>query len=65
MLLLTLTLSATGDEINVVATASYPPLEQGCVVLTSSKKKPAALAFVEFLKKPETVELLKRSGFGN
>ncbi len=43
----------------------YPALQQGCVVLASSKKKAVALAFVEFLKKPETVELLKHSGFGN
>ena len=42
----------------------YPPLRQGCVVLASSKKKSTALAFVEFLKKPEIVDLLKASGFG-
>ena len=42
----------------------YPPLQQGCVVLASSKKKAVAGAFVEFLKKPETVELLKGYGFG-
>jgi molybdate transport system substrate-binding protein len=42
----------------------YPALQQGCVLLTSSKKKTNALAFVEFLKNPETVELLKSYGFG-
>ncbi len=42
----------------------YPPLQQGCIVLASSKKKGAAKNFVEFMKKPEIVELLKRSGFG-
>jgi molybdate transport system substrate-binding protein len=42
----------------------YPPLQQGCVVLASSKKKATALAFVEFLKKPETINLLKTFGFG-
>lgn len=41
----------------------YPPLQQGCVVLASSKKKAAAREFVEFLKTAEIVELLKRSGF--
>ena len=42
----------------------YPPLEQGCVVLASSKKKATAMAFIEFLKRPEIVELLRSSGFG-
>jgi len=42
----------------------YPPLQQGCVVLASSKKKTAALAFVEFLKKDEIADLLKTFGFG-
>ena len=42
----------------------YPTLKQGCVVLTSSKKKAVAAAFVEFVKKPEMVELLKGFGFG-
>jgi len=42
----------------------YPPLQQGCVVLASSKKKVTALAFVEFLKKPEIADLLKTFGFG-
>ena len=43
----------------------YPPLQQGCVVLSSSKKKSAAKEFVEFLTKQEIIELLKHSGFGN
>lgn len=42
----------------------YPPLQQGCVVLTASKKKAAAGALVEYLKKSEMVELLKGYGFG-
>ena len=42
----------------------YPPLQQGCVVLASSKKKTTALAFVEFLKKDEIADLLKTFGFG-
>ncbi len=48
-----------------IPTSFYPPLQQGCVVLASSKKKPTALVFVEFLKKPEIIEFLKHSGFGN
>jgi molybdate transport system substrate-binding protein len=46
-----------------VPTSLYPPLQQGCIVLKSSKRKATALAFVEFLKKPETVKLLENSGF--
>ena len=41
----------------------YPPLQQGCIVLAASKKKAVAGAFVEFLKKPEMVELLRGYGF--
>jgi molybdate transport system substrate-binding protein len=47
-----------------IPTDFYPPLQQGCILLASSKKKSTALAFVEFLKKPETVDLLKTFGFG-
>jgi molybdate transport system substrate-binding protein len=43
----------------------HPPLQQGCVVLASSKRKAVAREFIEFLKKPEIVELLRHSGFGN
>ena len=42
----------------------YPALQQGCVVLTASKKKVVAGAFVEFVKQSEMVELLKGYGFG-
>ena len=42
----------------------YQPLKQGCVVLAASKKKAVAAAFVEFVKNPEMVELLKGYGFG-
>ncbi len=47
-----------------IPTDFYPPLQQGCILLASSKKKSTALALVEFLKKPETVDLLKAFGFG-
>jgi molybdate transport system substrate-binding protein len=46
-----------------VPVSSYPPLRQGCIVLKSSKHKASALAYVEFLKKPEMVKLLENSGF--
>ena len=47
-----------------VPSGFYPALQQGCVVLTASKKKAVAGAFVEFVKKAEMVELLKGYGFG-
>ena len=47
-----------------IPTDFYPPLQQGCIVLASSKKKAAAKEFVEFLKKPEMVALMKGLGFG-
>jgi molybdate transport system substrate-binding protein len=43
----------------------YTPLQQGCIVLASSKMKLTAHAFVDFLKMPEIADLLKHSGFGN
>jgi molybdate transport system substrate-binding protein len=41
----------------------YPPIVQAAVVLKASKEKAAAEAFIAFLKKPETVALMKRYGF--
>jgi molybdate transport system substrate-binding protein len=42
---------------------SYPPLRQACVVLKSSPHQAAARAFLVFLRKPETIDLLKSYGF--
>jgi molybdate transport system substrate-binding protein len=47
-----------------VPAADYPPIEQGCVVLKASQKKDAARAFLEYLKTPASVELLRNYGFG-
>ncbi len=46
-----------------VPASSYPLLQQACVVLKASTKKKTSLAFIEFLKKPEMVELLRSHGF--
>lgn len=43
---------------------SYPPLEQGGVVLTQARNREAALAFRDFLQGPEGVAILRRYGFG-
>jgi molybdate transport system substrate-binding protein len=41
----------------------YPPLEQAVVVLKSSPNKPAAVAFLAFLKTPAARATLERYGF--
>ncbi len=41
----------------------HPPIEQGCVALKSSTHEKAARAFLDFLKKPESRELLRSQGF--
>jgi molybdate transport system substrate-binding protein len=43
---------------------AYPPLDQGAVILTHSRRKKQAAAFVEYLKTPEAVKVLSRYGFG-
>ncbi|HMK31614.1 MAG TPA: molybdate ABC transporter substrate-binding protein [Terriglobales bacterium] len=46
-----------------IASASYPPIRQAVVVLKTGAKKPAARAFVEFLKRPEIAALMREYGF--
>src|SRR4029077_16306355 len=41
----------------------YPPIEQATVVLTSSRQKPLARQFIEYLKKPDSVRILESFGF--
>lgn len=41
----------------------YPPIEQGAVILKSSQQKEAARAFLQFVKSPEIMDLLKKYGF--
>jgi molybdate transport system substrate-binding protein len=55
-------MSSIGKMVEI-PTDSYPPLRQGCIVLKASQNKAAARAFVDFLKKPETQELLRSYGF--
>jgi molybdate transport system substrate-binding protein len=42
---------------------AYPPLEQAAVILKSSDKKDTARQFIEFLKTPPILELLRSYGF--
>jgi len=41
----------------------YPPIQQACVILNSSKNKDAARQFLQFLKTPEVSSKLKSYGF--
>lgn len=43
--------------------ADYPPIEQACVVLKSSKEKETAKAFVNYIKTPAAAELFRVYGF--
>jgi molybdate transport system substrate-binding protein len=42
---------------------AYPPLDQGGVVLNHARNRAAALAFRDFLRSPEGVEILRHYGF--
>ncbi|HXZ79601.1 MAG TPA: molybdate ABC transporter substrate-binding protein [Terriglobales bacterium] len=46
-----------------ISSADYPPIRQGVVALKLGAKKPTARAFVEFLKRPEIIALLREYGF--
>ena len=52
-----------GSYIEVPA-ADYPPIEQACVALAKSRNKPAAQAFLEFVKTPTAKDILRKYGFG-
>jgi molybdate transport system substrate-binding protein len=41
----------------------YPPIEQAAVVLASSRQKPLARQFIEYLKTPGSVRILESYGF--
>ena len=55
-------LSASGTFAEIPATA-HPPLAQAAVVVSASRQREVARSFLDFLKKPETLELLRRFGF--
>jgi molybdate transport system substrate-binding protein len=46
-----------------IPTADYPPIEQACVILKSSKQKAVAKAFLNFVKTPAVSELFRNYGF--
>lgn len=46
-----------------IPASDYPPIEQACVILKSSRQKDTARAFLDFLKTPAVAELFKAYGF--
>jgi molybdate transport system substrate-binding protein len=46
-----------------IAAGEYPPIDQACVILSSSKKKEVARQFLGFVKTPAVGELLEKYGF--
>jgi molybdate transport system substrate-binding protein len=46
-----------------IPAGDYPPIEQACVILKSSKQKETAQAFLNFIKTPGVAELFKSYGF--
>ena len=51
-----------GRYVEISADA-YPPIEQAAVILKSSQKKDIARQFIDFLKTPPILELLRGYGF--
>jgi len=43
--------------------ADYPPIEQACVILKSSRQKDIAKAFLKFIQTPTVAELFRTYGF--
>jgi molybdate transport system substrate-binding protein len=46
-----------------IPSADYPPIQQACVILNSSKNKDTAKQFLSFVKTAATADTLKRYGF--
>jgi len=56
------TLKGTGSYVDIPA-SWHPPIEQAAVVLTSSRQKPLAQQFIDYLRTPKSVRILKSDGF--
>ena len=41
----------------------YPPIEQAAVIVSTSKQKPVARQFIDFLKTPQSRQILQAYGF--
>lgn len=56
------TMKSKGRFVEVPA-GSYPPIDQGAVILNSSRNKPLAQKFLAFMKRQESAEVLRQYGF--
>ena len=56
--------AATGGDYVAISPSLYPAIEQAGVVLRSSRQKDAARAFLEYLTRPDVIEMLADAGFG-
>jgi molybdate transport system substrate-binding protein len=66
ILALSLALAPTLEKqgrYQLIPESLYPPIAQAGVILKASKEKPAAKAFIAFLKTPATLKLMRRYGF--
>jgi molybdate transport system substrate-binding protein len=48
----------------IVPADAYPPLDQGVIVISSSAHKKDAEAFLQYVKSPEFIDVMRRYGFG-
>ncbi len=55
--------AANQGKYFVISPASYDPIDQAAIVLKSSAHKAEARRFLEFLKTPEILQLMKKYGF--
>jgi molybdate transport system substrate-binding protein len=55
-------LKSTGTYAEIPA-SFHPPIEQAAVILASSRQKALARQFIDYLKRRETVQILKADGF--
>ena len=56
------TLKSSGTYVDIPE-SWYPPIEQAAVVLASSRQKPLARQFIDYLKKPDSLRILQSYGF--
>ena len=56
------TMKEKGRYLDIPA-GEYPPIEQACVILSSSKEKNTARQFLSFMKTPAVAEVLRSYGF--
>jgi molybdate transport system substrate-binding protein len=55
-------LKSSGTYIDIPE-SWHPPIAQAAVVLSSSRQKPLARQFIDYLKKPDTLRILQSYGF--